>query len=451
MGSISFRIRVIMRVILFGTLVFSFFYAWMQQEWYVTSIVLGILSIISLIELIRFFERWNVEFNSLLQSVRNRDFTNVYPALSGSKKEFRQAFDELTSVYQEIKLEKEVHYQYLQQLIENIKVAILCFDDSGAVISVNTTAKELLGLPALQHIDAIRGRSSDLYNTIVRTSAPVREQVTLNMGGDLLQLSVNRSRFKIGASWYVLLSLQNIRFELDGREVETWKKMIRVLTHEIMNSVTPITSLSTTLRELLRGDDGLAKKVSAIESEDLDDLYCGIQTIESRSSGLTRFVNSYKSLTRLPDPSFVPVRISELMASIRKLMEPVLSSKGIVLLIDQPDKMLTMNIDRAMVEQAVINLITNSAEAVTETKNKVIRIGIFTTWNGTVIEVLDNGKGIEIEHIHDIFVPFFSTKGHGSGIGLSLSRQIMALHAGTISVRSNPGVETVFTLHFPDK
>jgi len=448
MESFNFRQRIIARVILLGAILFAFFFAIMQKEWYVTSLFLITLFLLGLVELIHFLERWNREFNSLLFSIKKRDFSNIYPTLSNTSQEFRRAFEDLIKAYQEIKIEKELHYQYLQQLIENIRVAIVCFDDSGTVISINSPAKELLGVSFVQHIQTISAISPPLYQALTSIKSTSRKLISVTIGGEIFQLAIHSSRFKLLEKEYLLVSLQNIRQELDDQELESWKKLIRVLTHEIMNSVTPISSLSSALNDMLKDETGRLKEILAFQADDLEDLHCGLNTIENRSKGLLGFVNSYKSLTKLPNPSFTEFKVSELIHSIQQLMEPRMLSQKVSMTIDLPDPSMSISADRSMIEQVLINLVTNSMEAISGIENPQIKIRAYSQKREKMIEVQDNGKGIPDENIKDVFIPFFSTKESGSGIGLSISRQIMSLHGGTITVRSEPGSGAVFSLGF---
>ena len=448
MASLSFRSKIILRVIVLGFILFSFIFALMQKELYVTSFFFFTLSVISLVELIYFLERWNREFNSLLLSIKKRDFSNAYPSLSNTSGEFRRAFDELILAYQEIKIEKELHYQYLQRLMENIRVAVICFEETGAAISFNSLAKELLGISSIRDIQSIAGISPELCQAITRISSSSGELISVTIGGEILQLSVHGSRFKLMDKEYLLVSLQNIRHELDDQELESWKKLIRVLTHEIMNSVTPISSLSNSLNSMLKDETGRAKTIPAFQTDDLEDLRFGLNTIETRSKGLLEFVNNYKKLTKLPTPVFAEFRAAEVIQTIQKLMEPRLLSQKVVLTIEESDPAMTIFADRGMIEQVMINLVTNSMDALSVIAKPQIKLRIYSGKGKKKIEVHDNGMGIPHENLKDIFIPFFSTKESGSGIGLSLSRQIMSLHGGTLTVRSEPGSGVVFILDF---
>lgn len=451
MRSLNFRFKIIIRAGILGVTLFFFFYALMQKEWYVTSIFLAVAFLTGIIELIYFLERWNREFNTLLLSIRQHDFANVYPALTSTTREFEKAFSELVKVYQDIRIEKEIHYQFLQLLLENINVAVICFDNTGKVSAANSAAKNLLGAHAFRDIDLPDRILGNLYNEVLATNSAFREPVVVKKGNEEMRLAVTASRFRIQDNAYLLVSLQDIRHELEIQELDSWRKLIRVLTHEIMNSVTPISSLSEALCSLLKEKEKQPACAPGLTMEEMEDLRNGLATIEGRSKSLVVFVNAYKSLLKLPRPVLSVIPVNEMLEHLRQLLRPELLSGSIELVIDLRDPTLTIRADKGMLEQVLINLIRNAIEGVDRERGEAPEIicRAYTAGKITILEIQDNGKGIPEEIMPEIFVPFFTTKEKGSGIGLSLSRQIMSLHGGTITFYSKPGIKTLFRLVFP--
>jgi signal transduction histidine kinase len=266
---------------------------------------------------------------------------------------------------------------------------------------------------------------------------------------ELLQLSVMATEFRMRGEDYILVSMQDIGTELDEKEIESWQKMIRVLTHEIMNSITPITSLASTVHEMtVRREEGKIS-MNQLDEEDAESVDSALVTIKNRSQGLLNFVDLYRNLTRIPKPNFRYFRVSELFERCHLLLQPKMEEIGIKCsrTVFPPDLMLTADPD--LIDQVVINLMLNAIDAVREVENP--QISIFATLNGSnrvTIDFRDNGVGIKPDVMDKIFMPFFTSKKQGSGVGLSLSRQIMHLHKGSISVRSRPEEGTVFTLVF---
>jgi len=383
--------------------------------------------------------------------MRQHDFANVYPTLTGTTKEFERAYSELVKVYQDIRIEKELHYQFLQMLLENVNVAVVCFDASGKVTATNSAAKSLFGVSSVQQMDTHNEIVGNLYQHVVASDTSFREPVRMKRGNEEMQLAVTSTRFKIMDTGYLLVSMQDIRHELETHELDSWRKLIRVLTHEIMNSVTPISSLSESLFGMLKEREKCPDQRVDFTQDELDDLRNGLSTIESRSKSLVVFVNAYKSLLKLPRPVLSDIQVNELLEHIRHLLGPELTSKKIAFLTDIADPSLTIKADKGMVEQVVINLIRNAIEGVDETnaESPKIRCRAFSDEKITILEIEDNGKGIPEDIRDEIFVPFFTTKEKGSGIGLSISRQIMSLHRGTITFLSKSGTKTIFRLSFP--
>jgi signal transduction histidine kinase len=356
--------------------------------------------------------------------------------------------NEVIHEFKNVRIEKEIHYQYLQMIIEHINVALICFGEDGTIELVNQAAMDLFRTKQLRNIDAIRRLDKKLLDTIHNADLEKGILVKMLIEGEMVGLSVKGTNFKIKEKPLKLVSLQDIKSELDEQELESWQKLIRVLTHEIMNSVTPVSSLSSAINEMLENDGAGAKNLTDLDEHDRSDMLEGLKTIEERSKGLLNFVGTYKNLTRLPKPSFTEIRVLKLLQHIKTLMKTELGKNNISLQIVSSEKDPRIHADHEMIERVLINLILNAMDAVREAEKPKIRIAVGSRNHQTTIEVKDNGRGIVKENIDKIFIPFFTTKKQGSGIGLSLARQIMRLHKGSISVKSEPGKFTVFTLRF---
>jgi nitrogen fixation/metabolism regulation signal transduction histidine kinase len=263
-----------------------------------------------------------------------------------------------------------------------------------------------------------------------------------------LHLTIQATELRIRGSTVKLITLQNIQPELQRQELDAWQNLTRVLRHEIMNSITPISSLTSTLREVLQYDLIHKNGHYELKEEGAEDLKEGLSTIENRSKGLIKFIDAYREYTSLPQPSITTVRLKDMIDKVAQFMKPELKKNNIQFEHSCASEYLTIQADQEMIEQVLINLIKNGIEAVEETENPTIRLVGKYDEMAVKIEVIDNGPGIIREALESIFVPFHTTKKTGSGIGLSLSRQIMQLHHGTLTVDSEPGVRTVFTLRF---
>jgi signal transduction histidine kinase len=248
---------------------------------------------------------------------------------------------------------------------------------------------------------------------------------------------------------FLLVSLQNISSELEEKEIESWQKLIRVLTHEIMNSITPISSLASTVREMLLTETNNEAFLRELDDDDIDNVKQALTTIEGRSHGLLNFVETYRNLTRIPRPNFRYFTILILFDRIQVLLKPKMDKYNINCSLKVYPDELMITADPDLIEQVFINLLLNAIDAVKEKPQPEITVTASVNANNRInIDFYDNGYGIKPDILDKVFMPFFTSKKEGSGIGLSLSRQIMHLHKGSISVKSVPGEGTIFKLVF---
>jgi nitrogen fixation/metabolism regulation signal transduction histidine kinase len=445
----SHRIRVLSRILLIVLFVGLMFFSMRQEKWYVASAVSALVLIVLIVELFRFIDRSNREFVNLLQSLKYQDFTSTYRRKFSEKsfRELESSFNEILSLYKETKMDQAAQFQYLQMVIDHVQVALVCFDNAGEVILFNRKASKLFRRSEVNSLEQLKAEHPELYRGMVSLEAGQRELIRINTGEGVLRLAVAASGLRIKEKKYMLVSLQDIRQELEEQELDSWQKLIRVLTHEIMNSVTPVSSLSEAINEMLCDEQGRKRHPGDIEGEDLEDLYSGLETIEERSKGLLKFVTDYKNLTRLPIPSFESLPLDSLFGHMESLFARDMETADIDFRIMKSLKEHIIWADKEMIQQVLINLLRNSIEAVEGSKDPIIRLEAFAENGRTGIRVTDNGKGIDPEHADKIFVPFFTTRKKGSGIGLSLSRQIMRLHKGSIHFHSDKK-GTTFTLEF---
>lgn len=445
----SFRLICIVRVILVCTTICIFFFLLLRTSLYVTTITIGFVSIYQIYALINYIEKTNKLLTRFLQSIKYSDFTQSFESnLRGSAfEELNDAFTEVIQEFQRIRAEKEEHFRYLQTVVQHVGIGLIAFKQDGEVELINNAAKHLLQIQHLRRIEDLRSTSKELANLISQIKPGGKQLIKLRKNDDLLQLSIYATKFSLRQRRYTLVSLQNIRSELEEKEMEAWQNLIRVLTHEIMNSIAPISSLASTAESLIT--NGYVNKGLDSENEVIKDVSNAVKTIEKRSKGLLEFVDNYRKLTRIPKPDFEKVPVKELFNRTKNLMADQLEQSKIDIEVQIEPETLELTADSNLIEQVLINLCRNSVDAVVETSNPIIELSATTDDQGNpIITISDNGQGMAAEVLEKIFIPFFTTKKDGSGIGLSLSKQIMSLHKGTISVRSEPGLETVFTLKF---
>ena len=443
----SFRIQCVIRMILIGATICLFFYLLFRTSLFATIFIVGLLAIFQFYLLFKYVEKTNRDLSRFLLSIRYSDFAQPYTSsVKGSSfDELNIAFGEVVKAFQRARMEKEEHFRYLQTVVQHVGIGLIAFKGDGEVELINNAAKRTLKIPFLRSIKQLASVSEALAEKLLHIKAGEKLQIKVQLPDETLLLSIYATGFILHRQKYTLVSLQNIQSELEEKEMESWQNLIRVLTHEIMNSITPISSLASTASSLLTDEDGNVDT----DIETIGDVANAVKTIQKRSAGLINFVEDYRKLTRIPKPSFEVLQIKDLFGRIGNLMKDQLAQKSIGCEIQIDPETLELTADPVMIEQVLINLCKNSVEAVAQTQNPMIRLVARIDGSGNpIIQIVDNGHGISKEVAEKIFIPFFTTKKEGSGIGLSLSRQIMRLHRGSLTVNSKPDVETAFTLRF---
>jgi two-component system nitrogen regulation sensor histidine kinase NtrY len=447
----SFRINAVVRSLVLGGTLFLLFYLLSQTNLYATATVVALIVVYQIYSLVHHVERTNFELSRFLRSVRYADFSQTFSSAGRGQSfdELNAAFTEVVEEFQKARAEKEEHFQYLQTAIQHIGVGLIAFTSDGQVTLVNTAAKRLLNVDQLVNIRSLEPVSRSLVDSLFSMKSGNKVLVKAEIHKEPLQLVVSATELKLRGEHQTLISIQNIRSELDEKEVEAWQQLIRVLTHEIMNSITPISSLASTVNEMLTLDAPTEGAQRTLTPEVIQDVQGAIKTIEKRSQGLLHFVDAYRSLTRIPPPKFQIVSIAELFGRVEQLMRQRLADDRITLKVTTEPESLELTADPALIEQVLINLVLNAAEALQGRSDATISLSAYIAERGRItLEVTDNGPGIPKDVQDRIFIPFFTTKPNGSGIGLSLSRQIMRLHGGVILLDSSPGNPTTFALRF---
>ena len=356
-------------------------------------------------------------------------------------------FNHVIRKFREIRADKEANYHYFRTIVQHVGIGLITFNKLGEIQIINSAAKKLLGVDTLGSIFELTRVNPKLVESLVKLKTGGSDLVEVIHEGDRTQLSIYVIELVLRGEEFKLISVQNIQSELEEKEMEAWQNLIRVLTHEIMNSVTPISSLAATV------DDDLVthlNKGDSIEKSDMEDIHLAVQTIQRRSEGLIRFVSDFRNLTKIPQPKLSEESISKVLDHIIILLKHELEDKGIHLETNISPNGLKFNIDKELIDQVLINLLQNAIHALEENsgeKNIVIR-AFENEYKRPTLTIKDNGTGIDEEALEKIFIPFFTTKKQGSGIGLSLSKQIMRKHRGAISVKSEPDHGTEFTLRF---
>ncbi len=394
----------------------------------------------------RQIDRTNNDLTRFLQSIKYSDFSQTFSSkkLGKSFDKLSESFNQVMDQFRKTRGEKEEQNRYLHTVLRHVGVGLIAFDTTGKIEFINPAARKILGINTVSHLNILDQFDKSLSLKMIELKAGERSTIKIYDETDVVQLVVYATEFKMRDTQYKLVSLQNIQSELEEKELEAWQKLIRVLTHEIMNSVTPISSLSSTVNQMLTNGNA-----DNLDEEHISDIKSAVNTIHRRSEGLINFVENYRSLTKIPKPNFEIFPISGLFDRIEKLLSNELKRENITLKKYVEPASLELTADPSMIEQILINLIINSIHALQVQEKRSITVKASLSNKGRVlIKVSDNGPGITEDVQEKIFIPFFSTKSNGSGIGLSLARQIMRSHRGNIRVSSILNEGATFTLVF---
>ena len=406
--------------------------------------------IVLAINLVNYLNSTNRKISYFLESVHNEDSTLSFPTniSDQSIREIYQGLNKVNKQIQELKIESRQQEQYFQTLLEHVATGIVTFNPKGFVLHANSAAKKMFGVDVLTHINQLERVNRNLFHAI-RSIQPFEQKlVSVITERGTIQLSLKSTSFKVKNNELMLLSVQDIRNELDEKELDSWMKLIRVLMHEIMNSIAPITSLSESLCKFFT-IDGRPALPQELNEATIGTTLRGLNVIKEQGNGLMLFVESYRKMTRLPKPDKIVFKVEDLVTRIKVLYSSLENSEKVKLNISVNPPEMELLADENQISQVLINLAKNALQANEKNPEGKIQISVsYNTDRRPEICVTDNGPGIPDEILEQIFVPFFTTRENGSGIGLSLSRQIMRLHGGSLQVRSVPKKETVFCLRF---
>ena len=446
----DFKTSLLLRIGILTATIFYFAWIIIDDSFFIIQLVVFCLFGLQVIALIKYLQRTHEELINFLNSFKEDGLSFNYKGTENEELlEFQNEFNKILKKLRGLKDEKEAEFQYLKNIVHHAGIGLITFDKSGNVQIINTAAKKLLKINNLNNVKELETVNPLLVEMFFRLKTGGRDLIRLTLGEDVIQLAVYVIELTLRGEEFKLISLQNIHSELEEKEMEAWQNLVRVLTHEIMNSVTPITSLATTVEEELNLQLKNDQEVKAISNEEIEDLHLAVKTIKKRSQGLNRFVQDFRNLAHIPEPKHSEIRVSELYDEILLLLRHEINNKEVQVNKSVDNENMVISADKELIEQVLINLIKNATQAFDEQTHKLIEVGAHYDEDGCpVLTVKDNGNGIEPEALDKIFIPFFTTKKTGSGIGLSLSRQIMRKHGGTLGVKSKIDEGTEFFMKF---
>lgn len=442
--------NIILRVTLIILISILLSYSIVMLKSFRLSILCIIFLVILTTNLISFLNSTNKKIKFFFDSVRNDDSNLSFPVETRNPalKELYKSMNRVNHQIQQLKIENRQQEQYFRTLLEHLAAGIITFNDKGFILHANSSAKKLLSIDVLNHLQQIERKDQKLFDAISNIKPYERKLVAFSGEDGEIELSLKATSFKTNENELIILSIQDIKNELDEKEIDSWMKLIRVLMHEIMNSITPITSLSESLSNIYN-EDGIPVTPDKITSRTIATTLQGLNVIKEQGKGLTSFVESYRKLTRVPEPERKSFKVTDMLDRVKILYNSLDKSDRMELSVSLKNADLEIFGDQNLISQVLLNLLKNALEANENSPDGKIRIVASEGSNlHHEICVIDNGPGIPEENIDEIFVPFFTTRENGSGIGLSISKQIMKAHGGNLKVRSVPGKETVFCLSF---
>ncbi len=436
-----FIIHSFIRIVILFLSLAVFTYLLLETDLVVTTVFIGFLALYQVGSIHQFVARTNNTLTRFLQSIEYSDFTQNYRSEfeDAGFRELAQEYEKVMQRFRGIRQEREESFQYLQTVIQHVGVGLIAYHTDGEVEMTNNAFRRLLQVPTPKNIRYLEKVSKELAECLVQIKSGENRLVKVALGGQRLLLSIYATTFILRQRNFRLVAVQDIHEEMEEQEMQAWHNLIRVLTHEIMNSITPISSLAATSNKLLNSRE--------LDDEALNDLRDAAAAIERRSTGLIDFLEDYRRLTRIPIPKYELVDVKELFDQVKTLLDEELKTGKVALHSRVDTDSMKITADRNLIEQVLINLCKNAIQAVREVDEPEINLSAeISTGAVPLIRISDNGCGVSPDLMEKIFIPFFTTKPDGNGIGLSLSREIIRRHKGRLEVESEPGTGTAFSM-----
>jgi len=443
-------LTIVIRLIIFAVTTVLFVYSFESEIWYYISTFIAVILAVEIYDIVYFFNGINRKLSYFFDAVRNEDTTLVFPENIGSKslKRLHKSMNNLNRLISDIKMENESSERFLYELINHSKTGLMSVDSYGYIQNINTAAKNYLGVDNEINIHILQQVNPKLFEVLSSVKPNERKSVKMITDSDVKHLVVQTSVLKFKDIEYRLFSIQDIKKEIDENELDSYQKLIRVMTHEIMNSIAPITSLSNTLSRFFI-NNGVAKTPDELSELVVTNTIDGLAIIEEQGKALKHFVENYRKMTKIPQPKYSTIVVKDWLNSFALLYKGEMEEYNIKFRVAVDNLFIDMITDDKLLNQVVINIIKNAMSAVENCDIKEISMLLEIDKEGNkIIRVIDSGCGIAPDLMDKIFIPFFTTKDNGDGIGLSLSRQIIKKLKGTFTVRSKRGVgtEVIITL-----
>ncbi|MDH3648678.1 MAG: ATP-binding protein [Saprospiraceae bacterium] len=439
----QFRTKIF--VLLFAILIILLFIVYGLVKNGVSVLLVALIPALTALvwNLFHLVDKTNTEIATFLANIKYNDYAVNFSETKAQDESYQKlhgAFNLVTKKFRDIRSEKEAQFQYLQTIVENVDTGLISFDASGKTVLMNRGLRQLLHKSYFPTLNSVKLYNENLHEALTEIQPGEKQLVKFIINGQVVQLSIRKTILRMQDDAFHLYAISNIHAELEEQEVQSWQKLIRILTHEIMNSIAPVVSLSATTQQLIE-DDGLT------DEDKKSDVKKAVSAINRRSSGLMKFTETYRQLTKIPIPKLLAVDPAELMEQVLTLLSNDLAHGKVHVVRQYPQQPIATKLDPDLMEQVFINLVLNAIQALKDVAEPQLSLLISNGTEGNLeVQIQDNGPGIPEDVLSQIFIPFYTTREKGSGIGLSLSRQIINLHKGQIYVRSEEGLGTTFTI-----
>ncbi|PCJ98763.1 MAG: histidine kinase [Flavobacteriaceae bacterium] len=442
-------VQLVLRILLITLAAMGMSYFFFKGQYIFASFFLILLTM-QTAYLIRYVNHTNRKIAYFFDAIKNEDFTLRFPEKLSVKslEELNHSLNMLNEQIQNIHLKKQEQEQYYQEILKQANIGILTFNKKGHILFANPTVEKLLNHKPLNHIKQLNQVDEELYELFAALKPFDRKLFQLTNEREKTQLTLKSTSITIDKQELLLVVIQDIYKELDEKETDSWVRLIKVLTHEIMNTITPITSISDSIIKYFKAKDGVVSLDDFDENQIINTVK-GLEVIKEQGNDLMSFVQSYRSILSVPAPDKELVLAQKLLDRVKILMDQTEQTTNVSFEVLVHPENLELFIDEKQIAQVLLNLSKNSLQSIGNREDAKIKLsaGIDNVGNKYVL-VWDNGPGIPEDLIDEVFVPFFTTKNTGTGVGLSLSKQIVRLHGGSLKVRSIPNKETVFIMRF---
>ncbi len=452
-----FTIQVTLRIftILMFCVLFSHFL--LKEIWFSTAGI-GVIIILLVFFLIRYVNNTNYSLVKFLEALKNEDYS-VYFSPSNKGDSFVKVYDDfnlIIKIFKRNKIEKEAQFKYFQYILEHVNLGIISINkndlfnatSSDEILFLNKAACDILQQPQHKYWHRLANHVPWLVDEIKKINEGGKTLVDFGDESERKQLSLEVIEIQLLNTPYLIITFQDIRSEIEQKEIEAWHNVIRILAHEMLNSFTPVSSLASTMKALTEDENGELVGIDQLDNEDIQDINMAASTIKKRSEGLLEFVKDYRTISNVPIPKKQKIIVKQFLMNIESLMKSALEKANVDFIILPIPTNATIEVDPKLIEQVLINLINNSIHALQGRVAPKITLNYNVLQDKKVILLTDNGMGIEEKIMSQVFIPFYTTKKNGSGIGLSLSKNILKKHGGNLLVSSEVGKYTSFSLIF---